>query len=435
MYRAALLPAALLALTATTTPAQSTDPYMARALKVLSVAPVMDGHNDLPWRIREDSVHPRDVDAYNISKHTLGMTDLARLRKGHVGAQFWSIYIPGEPTDAVYRRNGEVSSTPGYARVQLEQIDIAHAVIDRHPELQWALTADAVRANFKRGTIGSLLGLEGGHAIENSLPLLRQYYALGARYMTLTHNVTLDWADAALDAPKHGGLTPFGKEVVREMNRLGMLVDLSHVSPGTMSSALDVSEAPVIFSHSGARALVDHPRNVPDSILARLPKNGGVVMVPFVNSFVSSAVKADDDALAAETAAAAKRHPADNAAARREIDAWRAAHPRPTATVAQVADMIDHVRKIAGVDHVGIGSDFDGIPENVVGLEDVSTYPTLFAELARRGWSDADLAKLSSGNILRVLKQAETVAAHLQKTRNPSSATIEEMDRGVKPKA
>jgi membrane dipeptidase len=214
--------------------------------------------------------------------------------------------------------------------------------------------------------------------------------------MTLTHNVTLDWADAALDAPKHGGLTPFGREVVREMNRLGMLVDLSHVSPGTMSAALDVSEAPVILSHSAAaQALVDHPRNVPDSILMRLPKNGGVVMVPFVTAFVSADVKADDDALAAETAAAGRRHPSDNAAARHEVAAWRAAHQRPKATVAQVADMIDHVRTVAGVDHVGIGSDFDGIPENVVGLEDVSTYPTLFAELAGRGWSDADLAKLS----------------------------------------
>jgi len=392
----------------------------------------MDGHNDLPWRIREDSVHPHDVNAYDLRKRTAGMTDIARLKAGHVGAQFWSIYIPGEPADPAYKSNGNVASKPGYARVQLEQIDIARRVVAKYPELQWTLTDDAVKQSFKTGKIGSLLGLEGGHAIENSLALLRTYSDMGARYMTLTHNVTLDWADAALDSVKHHGLTPFGREVVREMNRLGMLVDLSHVSPGTMSSALDVTEAPVIFSHSASRALVDHPRNVPDSILARLPKNGGVVMVPFVTSFVSKAVKDDDDALAAQTTAAKKRHPSDSAAVVKEVEAWRKAHARPQATIAQVADHIEHVKKIAGVDHVGIGSDFDGIPDNVVGLEDVSKYPALFAELARRGWSDEDLAKLASGNALRVLTQAEQVAARLQKSRQPSNATIEQMDGKTK---
>lgn len=411
------------------------DPNMKRALEVLREHPIMDGHNDLPWRIREDSLHPLDVEAYDLHKHTPGMTDIARLKAGHVGAQFWSIYIPGEATDDAYKPKGAVASVPGYARVQMEQIDIARRVVAKYPELKWTLTADAVRANFKTGTVGSLLGLEGGHAIENSLSLLRLYYDLGARYMTLTHNVTTDWADAALDVPKHHGLTPFGREVVREMNRLGMLVDLSHVSPGTMSSALDVTEAPVIFSHSGARALVDHPRNVPDSILARLPKNGGVVMVPFVVGFVSPAAFADDQAIEAEGAAAKKRHPSDPAAARAEVNAWRKAHPRPGATIANVADHIEHVRKIAGVDHVGIGSDFDGITENVAGLEDVSKYPALFAELARRGWSNEDLAKLADGNVLRVLKQAEQVSARLKKTRQPSNATIEELDKGVKPHA
>jgi len=414
---------------------QPSDPNMARALKVLSASPVMDGHNELPWRIREDSVHPHDVEAYDLRKKTPGMTDLARLKEGHVGAQFWSIYIPGEKDDEAYKPNGLVSSTPGYARVQLEQIDIARRVIAKYPELAWTPTADAARAAMKKGQIASLLGLEGGHAIENSLALLREYYERGARYMTLTHNVTLDWADAALDTAKHGGLTPFGKEVVHEMNRLGMLVDLSHVSPGTMSAALDATEAPVIFSHSGARALVDHKRNVPDSILARVPKNGGVVMVPFVTAFVSAAVKADDDALEAATAESTKRHPKDPAAVKKEIAAWRATHKRPTATIKDVADMVDHVRKIAGVDHVGIGSDFDGITENVVGLEDVSKFPALFAELAKRGWTDADLAKLANGNVLRVLKDAETVAARLQKTHKPSNATIEQLDKRVKPKA
>ncbi len=408
------------------------DPYMERALRVLKASPVMDGHNDLPWRIREDSVHPHDVEAYDLRGRTPGMTDLPRLKQGHVGAQFWSIYIPGERTDPAYAPVGVVASLPGYARVQLEQIDIARSMIAKYPELKLALTADAVRASMKAGTIGSLLGLEGGHAIENSLALLRQYYAMGARYMTLTHNVTLDWADAALDSAKHHGLTPFGREVVREMNRIGMLVDLSHVSPGTMSAALDVTEAPVIFSHSGARALVDHRRNVPDSILARMPKNGGVVMVPFVNSFVSAAVKADDDALEAETSAAMKRHPKDSTAGKKEVDAWRSGHVRPKATIADVANVIDHVRKVAGVDHVGIGSDFDGITENVVGLEDVSKYPALFAELARRGWSDVDLAKLANGNVLRVLEQAERVSARLKNARKPSTATIGQLDQGPK---
>jgi len=406
----------------------ATDPYMARAIRVLTEQPVIDGHNDLPWRIREDKVHPLDVEAYDLRTPRAGMTDLARLKAGHVGGQFWSIYIPGEPGAPSYRPNGAVASQPGYARVQLEQIDIARRVVARYPELQWATTADSVRSAIARGKLGSMLGLEGGHAIENSLNLLRTYYALGARYMTLTHNVTLDWADAALDTARHGGLTPFGREVVREMNRLGMLVDLSHVSPGTMSAALDVTEAPVIFSHSGARALVDHPRNVPDSILARVPKNGGVVMVPFVNSFVSKAVYADDNALAAFAADATRRHPGDSAAIRAEITTWRSAHPRPKATIGEVANAIEHVRQIAGVDHVGIGSDFDGIEETVVGLEDVSKYPAIFAELARRGWSDTDLKKLAGGNVLRVLSDAEKVAKRLQRERPPSTATIEQLD-------
>lgn len=404
------------------------DIYWTRALRALAAQPIVDGHNDLPWRIREDSVRPMDVDAYDLRKPAPGHTDLARLKKGRVGAQFWSVYIPGEKSDAAYRAKGAVASTPGYARVQLEQIDIARRVIAKYPELQWTLSADAIPQAYKRGRVGSLLGLEGGHAIENSLDLLRAYYDLGARYMTLTHNVTLDWADAALDSARHRGLTPFGREVVREMNRLGMLLDLSHVSPAVMSNALDVTAAPVIFSHSGARALVDHARNVPDSILARVPANGGVVMVPFVTAFVSRAVFADDVELQAQIAAARQRHPADTAGARSDIDAWRAAHPRPKATLAEVADVIEHVRKVAGVDHVGIGSDFDGISETVVGLEDVSMFPALFAEMARRGWSQADLEKLSGRNVLRVLRTAERVSARLKRERVASTATIEQLD-------
>ena len=397
---------------------------MARALRILRASPVVDGHNDLPWRIREDSVNPRDVTAYDIRRRAPGMTDLPRLRRGRVGGQFWSIYIPGERGDPTYSSNGIVASVPGYARVQIEQFDIARRMIERYPELAWTPTSRTVRAAMRAGRIASILGLEGGHAIENSLALLRVYYELGARYMTLTHNVTLDWADAAQDTARHGGLTSFGREVVREMNRLGMLVDLSHVSPGTMSDALDVSEAPVIFSHSGAWALVDHRRNVPDSILARLPRNGGVVMVPFVTSFVSVAVKAHDDSLGAFIQRSRSGPGRDSAAASAELRSWQANHPRPIATVADVADQIEHVRRVAGADHVGIGADFDGITENVVGLEDASTYPTLFAELARRGWSDTDLAKLSSGNALRVLGRAEAVAARVKTTRPASQATL-----------
>jgi membrane dipeptidase len=405
------------ALDAQGTPPSRTDPHMARARRVLSTTPLVDGHNDLPWAIRESATAPHDVEAYDLRRKAVGHTDLDRLKKGMVGGQFWSIYIPGEIRDS------------GYARVQLEQIDIARRIIAKYPErLQWALTADAVRSSFRGGKIGSLLGLEGGHAIENSLGALRAYYDLGARYMTLTHNVTLDWADAALDSARHGGLTNFGREVVREMNRLGMLVDLSHVSPATMSDALDATEAPVIFSHSAARALVDHGRNVPDSILQRLPRNGGVVMVTFVTSFVSSEVKAWGEAQEQARTEAARRLGSDTAAVRGAMGEWVASHPQPKATLAQVADHIDHVRKVAGVNHVGIGSDFDGITDVVVGLEDVSTFPALFAELSRRGWSDADLRKLAGENVLRALKQAETVSARLKKQRAPSTKTIQELD-------
>ncbi|CAN5918603.1 dipeptidase [soil metagenome] len=428
------LAAAALCLGAALSPlaAQANDPYLARARAVLRTTPLVDGHNDLPWRIREDTLHPSDVEAYDLRTRTPGMTDLERLRTGQVGAQFWSVYIPGEPDAPTYARNGKVSSVPGYARAQLEQIALARRMIAKYPDrLMFASSEADVRRAFASHRIGSLLGMEGGHAIENSLEVLRAYYDLGARYMTLTHNVTLDWADAALDSARHGGLTPFGREVVREMNRLGMLCDLSHVSAGVMSNVLAVTASPVMFSHSGARALVDHARNVPDSILRRLPANGGVVMVPFVTSFVSKAVFDDDVALERKMAELRRRLPADTAAQRRELVAWRHDHPRPRATIKDVADHIDHVRQVAGVDHVGIGSDLDGITETVVGLEDVSTFPVLLAELARRGWTDAELRKLAGENVLRVLKRAETVSAALRKQRPASTATIGQLD-GVK---
>ncbi|HJR51947.1 MAG TPA: dipeptidase, partial [Gemmatimonadales bacterium] len=278
VHRSGLLLLAFLVTSASAVAAQS-DPALERARKVLRSVPLIDGHNDLAWEIRQSKTAPMDVAAYDLRTRTPGHTDLERLKAGQVGAQFWSIYVPGEVRDS------------GYARIQLEQFDIARRFIARYPDrLALALTADDIEREFKRGRVASLLGMEGGHVIENSLGALRAYYDLGARYMTLTHNVTLDWADAALDSARHGGLTDFGREVVREMNRLGMLVDLSHVSPATMSEALDVTQAPVIFSHSSARALTEHPRNVPDSILRRLPKNGGLVMVTFVPAFVSNEV-------------------------------------------------------------------------------------------------------------------------------------------------
>ncbi len=365
--------------TGTSAVTPSADPHLARAERVLRSTPLIDGHNDLPWAIR-NATPPRDVPAYDLRGTVPGHTDLARLRAGMVGGQFWSVYIPGEDATRTY----------GYARTQLEQIDIAQQVFARYPDaFAFTTTAAGFREAFAAGRIGSVMGMEGGHAIENSLGALRAYHAMGVRYMTLTHNVHLDWADAHVPNPRHGGLTAFGKEVVREMNRLGMLVDLSHTSPGTMSDALDVTEAPVIFSHSNAFALANHTRNVPDSILRRMPQNGGVVMVTFVPGFVSRT---------------------------------------PGATLAQVADHIDHIRRVAGVDHVGIGGDFDGIDQVVVGLEDVASYPRLFAELSRRGWSEEDLRKLAGENILRAFERAEAVAARLQRTRAPSTATIEQLD-------
>jgi len=403
---------------------KSTESDLDRARRILSTSPLIDGHNDLPWAIRESKTAPRNVDAYDLRTRTAGHTDLERLRAGMVSGQFWSIYIPGEIADS------------GFARVQMEQIDIARRMIDKYPErLMWALTAHDLRLAQKEGKIGSVLGLEGGHAIENSLGTLRAYYDLGARYMTLTHNVTTAWADAALDSAKHGGLTAFGKEVVREMNRMGMLVDLSHVSPATMSDALDVSEAPVIFSHSAARAVVDHKRNVPDSILRRVPANGGVVMVPFVTAFVSPEVAAYEREEQLYTADLRKKVGADTAAFREAMRVRRKAHPMPKATLSQVADQIEYVRRIVGSDHVGIGGDFDGITEVVVGLEDVSKYPALFAELAHRGWSDEDLRKLAGENILRAMEQAERVAARLQSSRPSSTKTIADLDGPAAAKA
>ncbi|MFW6084026.1 MAG: dipeptidase [Gemmatimonadota bacterium] len=382
----------------------------AEARALLQRHPVFDGHNDIAWAIRRAEA-PLDVAAYDLRERTPGHTDLERLREGGVGAQFWSVYIPGEIADS------------GYVRVQLEQIDVARRMIERYPELELVGTADEAERAMADGRIASMLGLEGGHAIDNSISLLRVYYDLGARYMTITHNVTLDWADAASDTARSGGLTDFGEDVIREMNRLGMLVDLSHVSPATMHDAIDASRAPVIFSHSSARALTDHVRNVPDDVLRRMPENGGLVMVTFVPSFVSEDLRrwwVRRDSVRGELEAGGAAEEAVRAA----DEAFREANPRPEATIADVADHIEHVRDVAGIDHVGIGADYDGISSTPAGLEDASTYPGLIAELLRRGWSEEELAKLTGGNALRVLRRAEAVAAETAEEEDPGVARI-----------
>ena len=351
--------------------------------------PLIDGHNDLPWALRERAA-PVDLAEPVAGTHT----DLPRLAAGGVGAQFWSVFVP--------------ASIPGDTAVTtvLEQIDLARRMIAAYPAaLELALTAADVERIFAAGRVASLLGAEGGHCIASSLGVLRMLYELGVRYMTLTHNMNVGWADSATDTPAAGGLTDFGRDVVREMQRLGMLVDLSHVSISTMHDALDVAQAPVIFSHSSARALCDSPRNVPDDVLARLADNGGVCMVTFVPGFVSQECA---DWLAGLKAEAARRglDPKDFAQLYSIKAEWEAAHPRPQATLAQVADHVEHVRRVAGVEHVGLGGDFDGTPDVTVGLEDVSTYPALFAELLARGWTEPDCAALAGGNLLRALRAA-----------------------------
>jgi membrane dipeptidase len=389
---------------------------LTRARAVLARAPVIDGHNDVPWKVREQRQGRLEGFAFERlpdDQRALWHTDIARMREGRVGGQFWSVYV-----DAGMARDEAV-------RVTLEQVDIARRLIDKHDALEFAPTEARAGRAMKAGRIASLIGAEGGHSIGNSMGALRRLSALGVGYMTLTHSKTIDWADSATDAPRHDGLSPFGIEVVKEMNRLGMLVDLSHVAPATMHDALDASTAPVIFSHSNARAVADHPRNVPDDVLKRLPANGGVIMVTFVPPFTSRAVAEWDAALAAEEARLKALNPANAAAVTSALDAWKATNPRPKATVAQLADHVDHIRKVAGIDHIGIGSDFDGIPAGPVGLENVSMIPNLFAELLRRGYIEADLAKISQANIRRVMRTAEAAAARLQRERSPSEARID----------
>ncbi|MCX5373364.1 dipeptidase [Streptomyces sp. NBC_00103] len=385
------------------------------ARELLREFPVVDGHNDLPWALREQVGY--DLDARDIAGHQQAHlhTDIPRLRAGGVGAQYWSVYVRADLPDAV--------------PATLEQIDCVRRLIARHPrDLRAALTAADMETARAEGRIASLMGAEGGHSIANSLGTLRGLYALGVRYMTLTHNDNVDWADSATDVPKAGGLSAFGREVVREMNREGMLVDLSHVAATTMRDALDATAAPVIFSHSSARAVCDHPRNIPDDVLGRLSANGGMAMVTFVPKFVLQAAvdwtAAADDNMRAN----GFHHLATTAEAMKVHRAFEETNPRPIATVATVADHLDHMREAAGIDHLGIGGDYDGTAFTPDGLDDVSGYPNLIAELIDRGWSGPDLAKLTWQNAVRVLGAAEDVARDLQATRSPSHATIESLD-------
>jgi membrane dipeptidase len=386
---------------------QNDDAALERAQRVLRKAILFDGHNDLPWAIRIHPAAPGDLAAYDLRRRAPGQTDLERLRSGGVGAQFWSVYVPGEAS--------------GAARQQLEQIDLTRRMIARYPEaLRLAGTAADIRAAHRAGRIGSMLGIEGGHAIENSLGALRAYYDLGVRYMTLTHNTHTDWADsAAQEPPRWHGLNALGEKVVLEMNRLGMLVDLSHTSPETMDDALRVSRAPVIFSHSATRALCDVPRNVPDEIVRRLGENGGVLMITFVSGFIDPNVAKVMQPAIAEFNARARDPALTDADRERVREEIFGKLDMPRTSIAKVADHIEHVRKVAGIEHVGIGGDFDGNDLWPEGLSDVSGYPRLFAELIRRGWSDRDLSLLAGGNVLRALERAEKVAAELQKTTPP----------------
>ncbi|MDQ3479339.1 MAG: dipeptidase [Pseudomonadota bacterium] len=403
MHSKAIL-ALLLAATSFTTaaPAQQIDSRtQARIDRILKRTPLIDGHNDLPWALRED--HGLNVEGLEsgTDRRTVPlMTDMTRMRAGRVGGQFWSVYISGTLV-------GDEA-----IRVTLEQIDTARRLIDRYPEhLQFALSADDLVRIHRAGKIGSTLGVEGGRQIGGSLAALRQFYNLGVRYMTLTHNQTTEWADSATDEAKHGGLSPVGVEVVREMNRLGMLVDLSHVSAATALDAIAASRAPVIFSHSDVYALNPHPRNVPDEVLRQLPRNGGVVMITFVPQFLSAQSWERGRNRTAEEARLKALYSYSKARVDAALKAWDSANPAPPVNVPKVADHIEHVVRIAGHDHVGIGGDLDGISSTVVGLGGAEGYPLLFAELIRRGWSDSNLAKLAGGNVLRAMRAAEQVAA------------------------
>ncbi len=404
----------LIVLLMTASPAIAAAPEdTARA--ALAAMPVIDGHNDTPEQIRE--IFKNDFSKFDLNSLPPEIvarthTSIPKLRQGRVGAQFWSVWI-----DPALPKHEAVTQT-------LEQIDTVERMIARYPEtFVPARTAAEIEAAIKRGRIASLIGMEGGHSIGNSLGILRQMYRAGARYMTITHFLTTDWADSATDAPRHDGLSPFGIAVIKEMNRLGMMVDISHVAQSTMEDVFGATEAPVILSHSNAQAKLDHPRNMSDKMLIRLNQNGGIIMITFVPDYTSPAIREWENSQAAEAARMKARHIGNPKAEAEALQAWIKANPRPRATLAQVADHIDHVRSVAGIDHIGIGGDFGGISSVVAGLEDVSTYPALFTELARRGYSQEDLEKIAGRNMLRVMKAVEAVAAG-KKAAPPSDAVF-----------
>lgn len=411
MIRPVLI-AALLASVAAPVLAQTSDPAQDRVRQILRRTPLIDGHNDLPWALRQGHGNdPYAVDlTTNLDASTTLHTDIPRLRAGGVGAQFWSVYVPASlsPTEA--------------ARVTFEQIDTVHRIVDAHADVfQLATTADDIVRIHRAGKIASLIGMEGGYSIDDSLGLLRQFYEAGARYMTLTHSKTTTWADSATDTPKWGGLSPFGETVVREMNRLGMMVDLSHVSEETMLDAMRVSDAPVIFSHSSARGVTGHARNVPDSVLRLLAEDGGIVMVTFVPGFISEDVRSWNSARAAEDARLKALNPGAPDAVTAGLAVWEAANPQPQATIADIVAHIQHIREVAGIDHVGLGGDFDGIDTTPVGVEGVDAYPAILAALMAAGWTEADIRKIAGENMLRVMRAVEAVAASKRDER-PSLA-------------
>ncbi|MQG68850.1 MAG: membrane dipeptidase [SAR202 cluster bacterium] len=387
-----------------------------RARELHRRAPLIDGHNDLPWRYRQNA--GRAVSRIDIAQPQPDLhTDIPRLREGGVGGQFWSVYV------------AQAMPPEEYVRATMEQIDVVYNMVRAYPEtLELALTADDVERSFASGRIGSLIGIEGGHSIDNSLGALRMFFRLGARYMTLTHFKNVNWADSCTDDPRADGLTPFGQEVVREMNRLGMLVDLSHVSADTMRAALDTVDAPVVFSHSSARALTGHPRNVPDDVLARVHENNGVVMASFVPGFSSQEVYVHTQSRDAERQRLETDPSATEESVNAGVEQWDADHPEPRASLSDAADHIDHIRDVAGIDHVGIGADFDGIGSVPVGLEDVSKYVHLTAELIRREYEEEDILKILGRNVLRVMRSVEVQAGRLKEDRGPSEALIEDLD-------